>query len=214
MSEAADLPNDVEALKRLILERTAALEAKNAALESAKATLISQTLELERLRFEIACLKRMKYGRSSEQLDQQLTQIQLTLEDLESSLAQKPEAHRPVPKEPPQKPVRQPLPEHLPREEVVHETPCVCPECGGTRLRAEARAVRVALKSITEVCKLTVKEARAFFSTLQLSEAQLKIADKILEEIRTRLQFLDEVGLDLEFHGSGRWSHDGEAGTR
>jgi excinuclease ABC subunit A len=71
-----------------------------------------------------------------------------------------------------------------------------CPECGGTRLRAEARAVRIAGKSITEVCKLTVKEARSFFSTLQLSETQLKIADKILEEIRTRLQFLDEVGLD------------------
>jgi excinuclease ABC subunit A len=71
-----------------------------------------------------------------------------------------------------------------------------CPECGGTRLRAEARAVRVAGKAITEVCKLTVKEARAFFSTLQLSEGHLKIADRILEEIRTRLQFLDEVGLD------------------
>jgi excinuclease ABC subunit A len=71
-----------------------------------------------------------------------------------------------------------------------------CPDCGGTRLRAEARAVRVAGKSITEVCKLTVKEGRAFFSTLQLSEGHLKIADKILEEIRTRLQFLDEVGLD------------------
>jgi excinuclease ABC subunit A len=71
-----------------------------------------------------------------------------------------------------------------------------CPDCGGTRLRAEARAVRVAGKAITEVCKLTVKEARAFFSSLQLSEGHLKIADKILEEIRTRLQFLDEVGLD------------------
>src|SRR5260221_2669729 len=71
-----------------------------------------------------------------------------------------------------------------------------CPECAGTRLRAEARVVRVAGKAITEVCKLTVKEARAFFSTLQLSEGHLKIADRILEEIRTRLQFLDEVGLD------------------
>jgi excinuclease ABC subunit A len=71
-----------------------------------------------------------------------------------------------------------------------------CPECGGTRLRPEARAVRIAGKSITEVCKFTVKEARAFFLNLQLSEAQLKIADKILEEIRTRLQFLDEVGLE------------------
>jgi excinuclease ABC subunit A len=71
-----------------------------------------------------------------------------------------------------------------------------CPECGGTRLRAEARAVRVARKAITEVCKLTVKEAREFFSTLQLSEGQRKVAEKILDEIRTRLQFLDEVGLD------------------
>ena len=71
-----------------------------------------------------------------------------------------------------------------------------CPECGGTRLRSEARAVRVAGKSITEICALTVKEARAFFAGLQLTEAQSTIADKILEEIRSRLQFLDEVGLD------------------
>jgi len=71
-----------------------------------------------------------------------------------------------------------------------------CSECGGTRLRAEARAVRVAGRSITEVCKLTVKEARVFFANLALSESQAKVAEKILEEIRTRLQFLDEVGLD------------------
>jgi len=71
-----------------------------------------------------------------------------------------------------------------------------CPECGGTRLRPEARAVRVAGKSITELCQLTVKEARIFFTELQLTQAQSSVADKILEEIRTRLQFLDEVGLD------------------
>jgi excinuclease ABC subunit A len=71
-----------------------------------------------------------------------------------------------------------------------------CPECGGTRLRAEARAVRVTGQSITDLCKLTVKGARVFFAELKLTEAQRKIADKILEEIRTRLQFLDEVGLD------------------
>ena len=124
MSKAADLPNDVDALKSLVLERSTALEA-------AEALLISRKLELEKLRFEIACLKRMKYGRSSEQLDQQLTQMQFTLEDLESSLAEKPEAARPAPKEPPQKPVRQVLPSHLPRVELVHETPCTCPACGG-----------------------------------------------------------------------------------
>jgi excinuclease ABC subunit A len=71
-----------------------------------------------------------------------------------------------------------------------------CLECGGTRLRAEARAVRVAGRSITEVCKLTVKEARVFFSNMQLTQAQNIVADKILQEVRSRLQFLDEVGLD------------------
>jgi excinuclease ABC subunit A len=71
-----------------------------------------------------------------------------------------------------------------------------CPECGGTRLRPEARAVRIAGKSITELCKFTVKESRVFFSELQLTEAQMTVADRILEEVRSRLQFLDEVGLD------------------
>ena len=71
-----------------------------------------------------------------------------------------------------------------------------CPDCGGTRLRAEARAVRVAGKPITEVCKLTVKEARVFFAEVQLTETQKTVADRIFEEVRSRLQFLDEVGLD------------------
>ena len=71
-----------------------------------------------------------------------------------------------------------------------------CPDCGGTRLRPEARAVKITGKSITDLCQLTVKEARKFFSELRLTESQAKIADKVLEEIRTRLQFLDEVGLD------------------
>jgi len=71
-----------------------------------------------------------------------------------------------------------------------------CPECGGTRLRAEARAVRIAGRSITDLCKLTVKDARKFFAELKLTASQAKVADKILVEIQTRLQFLDEVGLD------------------
>jgi excinuclease ABC subunit A len=71
-----------------------------------------------------------------------------------------------------------------------------CPDCGGARLRPEARAVRVAGKSITEVCALTVTQAREFFSALELTPAQAVIARKILEEIQQRLQFLDEAGLD------------------
>jgi excinuclease ABC subunit A len=72
----------------------------------------------------------------------------------------------------------------------------LCPECKGTRLREEARAVRIEGKPITEVCAMTVTEALAFFAKLELSPAQAKIAEKILEEIRQRLGFLDEVGLE------------------
>src|SRR5579864_4564464 len=71
-----------------------------------------------------------------------------------------------------------------------------CPDCKGTRLRQEARAVRVAGKSITEACEMTVAEARAFFSGMQLSPAETTIAGKVLEEVQQRLRFLDEVGLD------------------
>ncbi|MGH9702366.1 MAG: excinuclease ABC subunit UvrA, partial [Candidatus Acidiferrales bacterium] len=71
-----------------------------------------------------------------------------------------------------------------------------CPECHGTRLRTEARAVKIQGKAITEACQLTITEARAFFDSLKLSPAETQIADKILEEVQQRLRFLDEVGLD------------------
>jgi excinuclease ABC subunit A len=72
----------------------------------------------------------------------------------------------------------------------------LCPDCRGTRLRAEARAVRVSGKPITEVCAMTVSQARQFMGSLELSAEQAAIADKILEEVRHRLLFLYEVGLD------------------
>jgi excinuclease ABC subunit A len=71
-----------------------------------------------------------------------------------------------------------------------------CPDCRGTRLRAEARAVKIAGRSITEVCQMTVKEARPFFASLLLTPAEITIVEKVLEEIQLRLRFLDEVGLD------------------
>src|SRR5271165_1563828 len=96
MREAADLPNEVEALKALIADRSAQLLERDAKLQSAEARLLSQKLELEKLRFEIACLKRVKYGRSSEQLDREITQMQLSIEDLEASLSARPEEVRPA----------------------------------------------------------------------------------------------------------------------
>ena len=71
-----------------------------------------------------------------------------------------------------------------------------CPECGGARLRREARDVRVGDRTIDAVCGLTVKDADRFFETLSLSEKDATVADKVLREIRKRLGFLRDVGLD------------------
>jgi excinuclease ABC subunit A len=71
-----------------------------------------------------------------------------------------------------------------------------CSACNGTRLRIEARQVKIANKNICEVCAMTVEDAAIFFSSVQLSEQQAAIADKLLQEIQERLGFLNEVGLE------------------
>jgi excinuclease ABC subunit A len=71
-----------------------------------------------------------------------------------------------------------------------------CPDCGGARLRREARNVRVGGRTVDEVSALTVDAARQFFAELELSEKESAVADKVLKEIRRRLSFLSDVGLD------------------
>ncbi|MGE0451880.1 MAG: excinuclease ABC subunit UvrA, partial [Vicinamibacterales bacterium] len=71
-----------------------------------------------------------------------------------------------------------------------------CPECGGSRLRREARDVKVSGRTIDQVSALTVRDAQAFFGDCDLSPKEAAIADKILKEIRRRLAFLADVGLD------------------
>lgn len=71
-----------------------------------------------------------------------------------------------------------------------------CPTCGGKRLRREALAVTVGGKSIAEVVELSVKNALAWFSSLELSVKEQQIAGKILKEILDRLEFLVAVGLE------------------
>src|SRR5690606_10207265 len=68
--------------------------------------------------------------------------------------------------------------------------------CGGTRLRREAHDVQVAGRTIVEAAALTVRDARAFFDGLELSERDEAVADRLLHEIRRRLGFLVDVGLD------------------
>jgi excinuclease ABC subunit A len=72
----------------------------------------------------------------------------------------------------------------------------LCPECQGGRLRREALNVRIKQKNITEVCRLSIQDAYDFFNELHLSPQQQTIAEKILDEIRSRLKFLYRVGLE------------------
>jgi excinuclease ABC subunit A len=77
-----------------------------------------------------------------------------------------------------------------------------CPECRGQRLRAEARAVLLGsataagAKNICEMCALTITEAQRFLDALTLTPAQAEVAGKVLEEVRQRVRFLLQVGLE------------------
>ncbi|HQA19366.1 MAG TPA: excinuclease ABC subunit UvrA [Bacilli bacterium] len=72
----------------------------------------------------------------------------------------------------------------------------VCPKCNGKRLSREALSVRVGNLNIDELCSLTVVEIIDYLNNLQLSDRDRKIAQLILNEIKERLQFLNNVGLD------------------
>jgi excinuclease ABC subunit A len=72
----------------------------------------------------------------------------------------------------------------------------LCPECQGGRLRREALHVRIQGKNITDVCRLSVQEAYRFFNELRLQPFEEAVADKVLEEIRSRLKYLYKVGLE------------------
>lgn len=71
-----------------------------------------------------------------------------------------------------------------------------CKDCGGLRLRKESLAVKIGNLSISQVTGFSIKDAISFFGNLQLSERDAFIADKVLKEIRDRLQFMNNVGLD------------------
>lgn len=72
----------------------------------------------------------------------------------------------------------------------------LCPDCHGERLRREARDVKVGGRTLPQVCSLSIKDAALFFESLELSTEQGAIAERILFEIRRRLKFLVDVGLD------------------
>ena len=87
-----------------------------------------------------------------------------------------------------------------------------CPECGGARLRREARHVFVGGKTIAEISRLSLIDCRDFFNLLKLSGQRAQVAEKIVKEITARLTFLINVGLDyLSLDRSAETLSGGEA---
>jgi len=131
------LPDDIAALKALVAQRDAALAA-------AKAGLVAMTLEVDKLKFELARLKRSNFGQSSERLDRQIEQLELKLEEIEAASADAtitepaiPDAEAPPSaSDPTGKKPRRALPLHLERQTKVHEPALsTCPRCGTDRCR-------------------------------------------------------------------------------
>lgn len=124
MPNAAALPNDIDALKALVL----AGEAQVAELRS---QLVTRAVEIEHLKLQIVRLRRMQFGRKSEKLDGRIEQLEFKLEELQAEEAAVEEA-APLPKATRRPSIRKPLPAHLPRQTETHAPDAACcPECGG-----------------------------------------------------------------------------------
>src|SRR5215210_8642481 len=136
-SDAEQLPSDPRTLRRMLIAERAARAASEAELAAAKAGLQAKTLEIEKLKIQIARLRRQQFGRSSEKIARVIEQLELMLDELETEAAAAgpqviampaaaPESDPPLRQK---SPGRRPLPEHLPRTEIVHQPGEVCPAC-------------------------------------------------------------------------------------
>jgi transposase len=136
-------PENVESLKRLLAARDAELAAERAARRAAEASAASAEALITHLRLAIEKMKRELYGSRSERGRKLLDQMELELEELETTVAEDEAAAEMVASKGPttvvpahtrRQPVRKPLPAHLPRERVVIPGPTACTCCGSTRL--------------------------------------------------------------------------------
>ncbi len=133
-----------------IADLRALLAARDAELAMARAELTGARLLIAQYQAQLAKLRRMQFGRSSETLDAEIRQLELLLEDLEEGEA----AHRSPVRLPDagrterRHPQRRPLPDHLPRETIVHPAGDRCPECGGVHFAALGEDVTEILEKV------------------------------------------------------------------
>jgi len=174
---AAALPDDVVALKALVLQQ--------------RAQLATRVAEIEHLKLLIAKLRRMQFGRSSERLDRQIDQMELRLEELQTAQAELAPVVKPRTEEK-SKPVRRPLPEHLPRERVVHEPSCTCPDCG-TAMKKIGEDVSEVLDYVPAARCVELKSLKLYvWSYRNVGAFHEAVTNRILEDLvrATRPRFM------------------------
>src|SRR5664279_2543083 len=134
------LPTDPQALHLFTADLQAELARQEIELAANAAEIHAKTLHIEKLKMQLAVLRRARFGRSSEKLDHDIEQLELLIGELEEDVAAqdarandaaaKTDPSFPAKPRPRKKPIRKPLPDPLPRETVTHEPACTCPGCG------------------------------------------------------------------------------------
>lgn len=131
--------------------------------EALQAELYAKTLMIEKLKAQLAVLRRARFGRSSETLDRDIEQLELLIGDLEEGDAESKartaaaaQAPRAASAEAAPSKGRRPLPDHLPREVLRHEPACACPQCGGTLFSKIGEDEREVLEYVASHFKVVV----------------------------------------------------------
>jgi transposase len=119
--DLANLPSDTAALQALVRQLSGAVK--------------SQGLKIAQLEARIAKLKRLQFGQSSERIAREIEQLELELDEIHEEEGRHAAERPAVVQALVERPYRKPLPEHLPRQEEVHEPSCTCPNCGGAMRR-------------------------------------------------------------------------------
>lgn len=146
-TDTAQLHAIIAQMKQDLKDKETALSTKETELETAKAGLQFKALEVEKLKIQLARLRRMNFGQSSEKLNREIEQLELQLEDLEGDT---PDIDEPIQesssgnedKKKTSSPRRK-LPEDLPRDEIVHDSHEDCPDCAGD--------LKTVSESVTEI---------------------------------------------------------------
>jgi transposase len=152
MAQARDIPKDLHHLTQLVIEQQVSLKAKD--------------FEIEHLRLQVARLRNLKFGQSSERFEGAVDQLPLGIDEGDTSIptTQDPnlEAITAEPKQARKKPVRDALPDSLPREPKIHAPLCSCPHCGGS-LRKIGDAITEILELVPAHLKV-IRHVRSKYS--------------------------------------------------